>query len=173
MKKTVALKYLQVFICGMLLSSCSTSRYPVKSTGEDVIYRTSVTPDYMRRNLYHSVAPGETLWRIAKMYDVDIADIKSANSIQDVTDIEIGTSLYVPGASPRKHVITLYPSEKWKYIIVHHSATDEGNSENFNIAHMRRGWLGVGYHFIIDNGTSGKADGQTDGRSSLQSLRYE
>ena len=157
-----------VFFCILIISSilvltsCSTTRGPAGYSGEDVIYRTSKTPDYLRHNLSHSVAPGETLWRIAQMYEVDISDLKKANGIQDVTEIEIGTKLTVPGAAPRKHVITLYPSRKWKYIIVHHSATDEGSSEDFNEAHLRRGWQGVGYHFVVDNGTSGKSDGQIE-----------
>ncbi|MBN1354490.1 MAG: N-acetylmuramoyl-L-alanine amidase [Candidatus Omnitrophica bacterium] len=108
------------------------------------------------------MAPGETLWRIGKMYDVDIETIKKANRIRNVRKVEIGDKLYIPGASPRKDVVTLYPSRKWKYIIIHHSATDAGNSMQFNASHIQRGWKGVGYHFIIDNGTLGKDDGQIE-----------
>ncbi|MBD3296494.1 MAG: LysM peptidoglycan-binding domain-containing protein, partial [Candidatus Omnitrophica bacterium] len=103
-----------------------------------------------------------TLWRISKMYNVDYRGIQTANNIGDLTDIEIGTKLLIPGAAPRKHVITLYPSRKWKHIIIHHSATDYGNSEEFNRAHLNRGWKGIGYHFVIDNGTCGKSDGQIE-----------
>lgn len=127
-----------------------------------MIYNTVGTPSYMRGDVYHNVAPGETLWRVAKMYDVDLKTLKRVNNISDVKDVEIGTSLYVPDAAPRKHVITLYPSRKWKYIIIHHSATEEGNSMEFNKAHLKRGWKGVGYHFVIDNGTCGKSNGQIE-----------
>lgn len=96
------------------------------------------------------------------MYDVDIETIKKANRIRNVKKVEIGERLYIPGASPRKDVITLYPNKRWKYIIVHHSATDKGNSMQFNKSHLQRGWEGVGYHFIIDNGTYGKDDGQIE-----------
>ena len=143
-----------------LLSSCAThrvSRYPAEEMiVEDAPYTGP------RQNVYHSVAPGETLWRIAKMYQVDQAAIVRANNVKDVTDIEIGKRLYIPGAAPRKHVITLYPSKKWKYIIIHHSATESGSSEKFNIAHLKKGWQGVGYHFVVDNGTAGKDDGQIE-----------
>jgi len=117
---------------------------------------------YERAALYHTVAPGETLWRIGKMYDVDINTLKRVNRINNVKDLDIGKKLYIPEAAPRKDVITLYPSRKWKYIIVHHSATDRGNSEHFDLAHKNRGWKGVGYHFVIDNGTYGKEDGQIE-----------
>ncbi len=162
MKKTDIIRCLQVLACAFLLTSCSTTRHPAGTMGEDVVYHTCPTPEYMRHDLYHSVGPGETLWRIAKMYDVDINEIRKANNINDVTDIEIGTRLYIPKAAPRKHVITLYPSNKWKYIIVHHSATEQGSSEEFNVAHLKRGWKGIGYHFVIDNGTNSKADGQIE-----------
>ncbi|MFH1394591.1 MAG: N-acetylmuramoyl-L-alanine amidase [Candidatus Omnitrophota bacterium] len=121
------------------------------------------SPEYvMRQGLYHSVAPGETLWRISKMYDVDIDAIREINGINDVRDLDIGKKLYIPSAAKRKNVITLYPNKKWKYIVIHHSATDKGNSSRFNNAHLKRGWNGVGYHFIIDNGTCGKDDGQIE-----------
>ncbi len=113
-------------------------------------------------NMYHSVAPGETLWRISKMYDVDIETLKKVNGIRNVSDIEIGTKIFIPKTAGRKEIITLYPSKKWKYIVIHHSATDYGNSAQFNKAHINKGWEGVGYHFVIDNGTAGKADGQLE-----------
>lgn len=116
----------------------------------------------MRSVLHHTVAPGETLWRISKMYDVDVETLKAVNGIKDVTDIDIGTRLVIPEAAPRKEVITLYPSKKWKYIIIHHSATDKGNCQLIDAAHKNRGWKCVGYHFVIDNGTSGKEDGQIE-----------
>jgi N-acetyl-anhydromuramyl-L-alanine amidase AmpD len=52
----------------------------------------------------------------------------------------------------------------WKYIVVHHSATDAGSVESIDRAHRERkdasgkAWLGVGYHFVIGNGR-GMADG--------------
>ncbi len=119
-------------------------------------------PVGVRQGVYHSVAPGETVWRIARMYEVDADIIKEINNIKDVTDLEIGKRLYIPDAARRKDVITLYPGRKWEYMIIHHSATGRGNSSEFNRAHLKRGWKGVGYHFIIDNGTCGKDDGQIE-----------
>ncbi len=147
-------------VLAAFLSSCASTHAPTTDTGST--YDVSSVPAHMRSGLYHSVAPGETLWRIAKMYDVDVRTIKRVNHIRDVRDIDIGTRLYIPGAAPMKHVITLYPSRKWKYIIIHHSATDYGSAQEFNKVHLKKGWQGVGYHFIIDNGTCGKADGQIE-----------
>ena len=50
----------------------------------------------------------------------------------------------------------------WRYIVIHHSATDDGNARQFDKAHRRRGWDELGYHFVIDNGTTTKIDGQIE-----------
>lgn len=151
---------LPAIVMCLLLSSCASPSKKVPSGKRTV----SIYPgaQVTGEGIYHSVAPGETLWRIAKMYGVDQNVLMEVNKISDVTNIEIGTKLYIPNAAPLKHVITLYRSNKWKYIIVHHSATDMGSAEIFNTAHKKKGWDGVGYHFIVDNQTAGKADGQIE-----------
>jgi N-acetyl-anhydromuramyl-L-alanine amidase AmpD len=51
----------------------------------------------------------------------------------------------------------------WKFIIIHHSATRTGNAGKFDDAHRARGMVnGLAYHFVIDNGTDGTADGQIE-----------
>lgn len=47
----------------------------------------------------------------------------------------------------------------WKHIVIHHSATDTGSADSFHRSHLARGWDGLGYHFVIGNGTgSGSGD---------------
>src|SRR5690606_15143784 len=46
----------------------------------------------------HVVKPGETLWRISRMYEVEVAELKLANGIDDVTQLEVGRTLLIPGA---------------------------------------------------------------------------
>jgi hypothetical protein len=51
----------------------------------------------------------------------------------------------------------------WKYIVIHHSATEVGNATIFDREHQRRGFRdGLAYHFVISNGTSGLRDGQIE-----------
>ncbi len=120
-------------------------------------------PPVPRADIIHFVAPGETIWRIGKMYDVSPDAIIEANRIGDVHDLKMGQELRIPQAGALRPIVTLYPSQKWQYIIIHHSATEEGNSLAFHHAHLQKGWdKGVGYHFIIDNGSSGKKDGQVE-----------
>ena len=162
LKKT-AIALSAALITSFILTSCSTApRIPTPGVVQTIPTPSPADIHIIQETVYHSVAPGETLWRISKTYGVDIETLKHVNNIADVRNLEIGTRLYIPDAAPRRDVITLYPSRKWKYIIIHHSATDFGNSLQFNKAHMKRGWETVGYHFVIDNGTCGKADGQIE-----------
>ena len=157
MKKII---YLGIVIAmAFILSSCAGApirppEYPTK----DIILQ-PIAP-ILRKDVIHTVAPGETIWRIAKMYDIEIKDIMQANTLKKPKELEMGQRLLIPDAGPLKAVISLYPSKKWKYIIIHHSATDEGNALHFHFAHRSRGFKkGLGYHFVIDNGTRGKDDG--------------
>jgi len=43
----------------------------------------------------------------------------------------------------------------WRHIVIHHSASNGGNAEQFDVAHRERGWDELGYHFVITNGQGG------------------
>lgn len=49
----------------------------------------------------------------------------------------------------------------WKYIVIHHSATPDGNAAKFDREHRAKGWDELGYHFVIDNGRGGP-DGRVE-----------
>jgi N-acetylmuramoyl-L-alanine amidase len=49
----------------------------------------------------------------------------------------------------------------WKYVVVHHSAGDSGNAKEFDAFHKSKGWDGLAYDFVIDNGRGG-ADGKVE-----------
>ena len=129
---------------------------PVEMTSKPSVF-------ILREDVIHAVAPGETVWRIAKMYNTEAGDIILANNLKKTKELKMGQRLVIPDAAPLKAVISLYPSRKWKYIIIHHSATDEGNALCFHSYHHRRGFdRGLGYHFVINNGTKGKQDGHIE-----------
>lgn len=63
----------------------------------------------------------------------------------------------------------------WLAIIIHHSATEKGNAAYFNKEHIGRrddfgeNWLGIGYDFVIGNGTmSGNGEIETTFRWTQQ-----
>lgn len=49
----------------------------------------------------------------------------------------------------------------WRYIVLHHSASPAGNAATFAQEHKKRGWDGLGYHFVIGNGSK-SGDGQVE-----------
>ena len=52
-------------------------------------------------------------------------------------------------------------TRRWSYIVIHHSATETGSAASFDRAHKARNWDGLGYHFVIGNGT-GSGDGEVE-----------
>ncbi|NTV30132.1 MAG: LysM peptidoglycan-binding domain-containing protein [Candidatus Omnitrophica bacterium] len=154
-----------LLMLAVCLSSCATPvrRPTMPSTSATALPGLAGPIEGPRHDIFHVVGPGETLWRIGRMYDVQVRDIMEANKMTSRYPVlRKGERLLVPKAASVKPVISLYPSQRWRYIIVHHSATDEGDSLLFDAAHRSKGWDGVGYHFIIDNGSKGRSDGQVE-----------
>lgn len=46
--------------------------------------------------IYHRVERGQTLWRISKIYNVDLEEIVSINRISDAASIEVGQLIFIP-----------------------------------------------------------------------------
>lgn len=43
--------------------------------------------------------------------------------------------------------------DRWRTIVIHHSATAKGGAKTFDRSHRGRGWDELGYHFVIGNGS--------------------
>lgn len=52
----------------------------------------------------HVVARGQTLWRIAKVYGVDIDELAEVNGISDTSSLKTGQVLFIPGVDEVRHV---------------------------------------------------------------------
>lgn len=137
-----------------------------------IVYSNVVYRPFAPQVVTHTVEPRETLYRIGKKYHVTVEDIMKANGITDPTKVRKGQKLKIPledwppqsGVEPPPSVaIPLYPSTgHWKYIVIHHTATKDGNLDTIDTIHKHRGFGELGYHFIIDNGTKGRADGEIE-----------
>ncbi len=64
------------------------------------------------------------------------------------------------GSVPRSWIPGVY-ERPWRWIVIHHSASDAGSAEIFDRWHRARGWDELGYHFVITNGHGGR-DGQVE-----------
>jgi hypothetical protein len=63
-----------------------------------------------------------------------------------------GSSDWIPAAATER---------RWSAIIIHHTATTNGNAAKINDEHLKRGWEGIGYDFLIGNGTDSD-DGEVE-----------
>lgn len=52
---------------------------------------------------------------------------------------------------------------RFRYIVVHHTASDVGNLEYYRRFHQaERGWPDIAYHFVVNNGASNTVPGQIE-----------
>jgi LysM repeat protein len=86
---------------------------------------------------------------------------KNGDSGNAPNEGETGKYLFIGSV---RHLIDLarIPQGRWKYIVLHHSATSSGNAAIFDLAHRQRGMEnGLAYHFVIGNGKDAK-DGEIE-----------
>ena len=83
----------------------------------------------------------------------DIPSVSTDNSNTTDSAYSYAPIGWVPAANVEK---------KWTAIIIHHSATDNGDAAIFDKWHREENhWDGVGYDFVIGNGTNSN-DGQVE-----------
>ena len=54
--------------------------------------------------IYHKVKKGETIWRIAKAYNLSVDEIISSNNIPNVAKVEESQLIFIPGALTKKDI---------------------------------------------------------------------
>jgi len=133
-----------------------------------VIARPAIPPSYalpVPVGVYHQVESGQTLWAISRNYGVDVTKLMKYNSIRKPQELVVRERIFIPSSGSRLPVEPLYVSRaiRWRYIIIHHSATDVGSAESFEKGHLSRGFYrGLGYHFVIDNGSKATKAGDIE-----------
>jgi lipoprotein NlpD len=61
--------------------------------------------------VYHTVAAGETLFRIGKAYNTSYQELARVNGIKDAGQIRVGQRIFIPGATHQLPVETITPTE--------------------------------------------------------------
>jgi LysM repeat protein len=128
----------------------------------------------------HIVQKGDTVWGIARKYGLTPEEIIAANQLKEPYRIFPGQELIIPGVvSSRAQLQEIarlcrlprgVRARRWRYIVIHHSATSVGNAAIFDRCHRnRRMKYGLAYHFVIGNGTrSGDGEIEVGGRWTAQ-----
>jgi hypothetical protein len=150
----------------------------ITSAGCATVGRKSLAPSGVSpaQGVYHIVTPGQTLWRIAHIYNIDVNELMRLNAITDPGQLSVGQRLLIQRAAcplPAGPEIPLDTSRvesivgpknysvRWRTITLHHSGTLVGNAKAFDRNHRQRGMGGLFYHFVIGNG-AGSGDGQIE-----------
>jgi murein DD-endopeptidase MepM/ murein hydrolase activator NlpD len=58
----------------------------------------------LSKGVYHTVRPGQTLYSIGKVYQVDVDVLARVNHLRDRSSISAGQRLFIPGATRIKYV---------------------------------------------------------------------
>lgn len=100
-----------------MLSFSSTRLIPVIDTVKNIpsrffllIFFTSLVLSGCTSGVYHTVKPGQTLYRISHTYNIDEDFLARVNGISDPSQIPVGTRVFVPGASRVLYVPVVKPS---------------------------------------------------------------
>ena len=159
--RIVAVKLAMTAFLIAAAAGCAHGPQPMPLAPTGAASLVGISPFQMPTTLYHVVGPSETLWRISKTYGVDMDTVLRVNHLDDPSKIKNGQKLLIPQTMGAKPMIPLYPTRRWMHIVIHHTATHDGDAFTIDELHHKRGfWNGLGYHFLINNGTNGKLDGQ-------------
>ena len=67
----------------------------------------------------------------------------------------------------------VFMANRYRWIVVHHSAGDSGNYESIREYHRKRhGWTDAGYHLLLSNGNSGVGNGFLEATGRFAHLSY-
>lgn len=56
------------------------------------------------KGVYHTVRPGQTLWRICHVYQVNMQTVCRLNDIRDPEDIKAGQTIFIPGVTEVREI---------------------------------------------------------------------
>lgn len=78
--------------------------------------------------IYHQVQPGQTMYRIARTYDVPVDDLMEINRIDDPTKLYPGDLLYIPGATRQLEIPDVETAYKSSKSSTQHSSKPQAKS---------------------------------------------
>lgn len=119
----------------------------------------------------YRVRKNDTLSVIAQRHGVSVSILARYNGLKDPDKIYVGQSLRIPSSEQGPAILEAsvrraldrgrVVSGRWKYIVIHHSATPMGSAAGFDRYHREERHMenGLAYHFVIGNGR-GMGDGE-------------
>ena len=96
----VIVRFYLIFIIASLVAGCGT-----------VAPSRPMAPQAAMPGVYHRMQKGQTLWRLSKIYDVDLDEMVRVNRISDATNIEVGQLIFIPHAKKARSVPLKYSDD--------------------------------------------------------------
>ena len=98
-----------LMVCAFFIAGCATTEYKpvpnVESTPAEIKHQVNTLPvKKSEPAVYHKVAKGQTLFRIAKAYGVAVEDIIKSNNIPNAGAIEVNQLILIPGAQKSQNI---------------------------------------------------------------------
>lgn len=124
-------------------------------------------PDFALGEITYTVRKGDALEAIAGRHGVSLSTLIRHNRLSHPDQIVVGQKIRIPTVSaplpagPQLNSSILGKLDririsqgKWRYIVLHHSATNEGSPQGMDAYHRRVRHMenGLAYHFVIGNG---------------------
>ena len=125
-------------------------------------------PEKAPAYITYAIRSGDTLSQVARRFGTTTSALTQLNGIKRPDRLKIGQLIRVPrsGGVSSGSARTQLPSTvrrtidgyrvrpgRWKYIVVHHTATASGSVAGIDRAHRKKGMEnGMAYHFLIGNG---------------------
>lgn len=121
----------------------------------------------------YTVRPNDTLTDIARQHGLSVGELAGHNGLDKTGKLRVGQKLKIPEAGagredsasnallPRGLEKIRVASGKWRYIVIHHSASPNASVKGMDYYHRveRHMENGLAYHFVVGNGHSLK-DGE-------------
>jgi len=116
----------------------------------------------------YTFKPSDTLSDLAHKYGSTVSELAERNGLAKTDKLRVGQKLLIPdsetaasdpGSNPRlpKELTRIrVEAGKWKYIVIHHSASPNASVKGMDYYHRveRHMENGLAYHFVIGNGHS-------------------
>ena len=93
------------YVVVLLLCSSGCQAPHTFSKKKPAYLQTSTPSGTKIRGVYHTINRGETLWRIAKTYGIDLQYLAELNNIKDRTSITTDLKIFIPGTTRTKKII--------------------------------------------------------------------
>lgn len=101
------------YYAAILLAACFMNTCGCAS---QQLYAPGPKPQGLPSGTYHRVEKGQTLWRISKIYNIDLDELAKINRIQDAAILETGQLIFIPGRQRQAYTkIKKYPDEEFSW----------------------------------------------------------